>query len=80
MPVVWCRGGGEEVGRLGAPHSAGSTVMMRNSAVGDDQRSGSSAVPCAPARRNTTIDLWEQADVGKKVERWQEVCLAHAAS
>lgn len=69
-----CRTAGEENGRLGAPQSAGSTVLARHSAS-HDNRSGTSAVPCAPARRNTAVDLWEQADVGKKVERWQEVCL-----
>eukprot|EP00892_Ulva_mutabilis_P005251 jgi/Ulvmu1/3098/UM015_0138.1 len=66
------RAGGEELGRLGGPHSSGSTGMMRHSATGE-HRSGNSGAPCAPARRNTTIDLWEQADVGKKVERWQEI-------
>lgn len=69
-----CRTAGEDMGRPGAPHSAGSTVLARHSAT-PDQRSSASAVPCAPARRSTAVDLWEQADVGKKVERWQEVSL-----
>lgn len=71
---VVCRTAGEDTGRPGAPQSAGSTVLARHSAT-PDQRSSTSAVPCAPARRSTAVDLWEQADVGKKVERWQEVSL-----